>query len=486
MKNDEIVQIGAARFDPVGLALRDGSGRDISLRRQSAEVLRFFAHRPGEVVSKDEILTAIWPNTHVTDASLVQCIKDIREALGDPDRALLETLPKRGYRLKDFDLRSSGDAATLMRPVLLLRPFSVSGNDDPGTGVLVSRSAANYLSHYTEFAVHPMANPEPDGHYVLEGSILRSGDRLHIWGQLLDGFDGECLWSESFELLESDPINAHDKIGQCIAAIFGDRIANRPPPGDRLSEQSALRYYLAARAATWRYTEADLYQAEALNRRALEVEPTSAFGHMGLGFVYMYNFANGWGDMRRNEALKQAAEHAELGLKLAPFDYGAHYCRGKVHRFEGDLDRAVLRYRRSLELNPVAPNVRHALGHALLLQGKAQESLTYQEETYAMAPTKTTWSYGVMALALWANGRVEEALTMALRKGANMATSDLTSLAVYQVETGHLGDAKRTIGAILDHDPTWRLGSNYLSKSFQDKRTRDRYINALREAGAPE
>lgn len=99
MKSDEIVQIGNCQFAANTLTLSDRSGQHVPLRRQSCEVLRYLSLRPGEIVSKHEVLGSIWPDTHVTDASLVQCIKDIREALGAENRDLLETVPRRGYRL---------------------------------------------------------------------------------------------------------------------------------------------------------------------------------------------------------------------------------------------------------------------------------------------------------------------------------------------------------------------------------------------------
>ena len=79
--------------------LRTVEGKAVDLRSQSAEVLSALAARPGEIVSKDALMQTVWPDTFVTDDSLTQCIADIRRALGDDEHAIVETFPKRGYRL---------------------------------------------------------------------------------------------------------------------------------------------------------------------------------------------------------------------------------------------------------------------------------------------------------------------------------------------------------------------------------------------------
>src|SRR4051812_16550566 len=78
--------------------LRDRSGNPIVLRPQSFAVLRYLSENINRLVTKDELMEAVWPGTAVTDDSLVQCIHEIRRALCDEDHALLKTVPRRGYR----------------------------------------------------------------------------------------------------------------------------------------------------------------------------------------------------------------------------------------------------------------------------------------------------------------------------------------------------------------------------------------------------
>ena len=62
-------------------------------------MLRHLVENPGRLVTKDELMQAVWPGVAVTDDSLVQCIGEIRRALGEEGKGLVETVPRRGYRL---------------------------------------------------------------------------------------------------------------------------------------------------------------------------------------------------------------------------------------------------------------------------------------------------------------------------------------------------------------------------------------------------
>src|SRR5689334_21714602 len=86
-------------LDPARGRLTDPAGRDIFLRPKSAEVLRHLIEHAGQVVSRNALMAAVWPNVFVTDDSITQCITEIRRALGEDGARLLRTLPRRGYLL---------------------------------------------------------------------------------------------------------------------------------------------------------------------------------------------------------------------------------------------------------------------------------------------------------------------------------------------------------------------------------------------------
>ena len=67
------------------------------LRPKSFDVLLYFVRNRGRLVTKDELFDNVWANVVVTENSLVQCIKEVRQALGDDGQTMIETVAKRGY-----------------------------------------------------------------------------------------------------------------------------------------------------------------------------------------------------------------------------------------------------------------------------------------------------------------------------------------------------------------------------------------------------
>src|SRR3954463_10525442 len=92
------------RFDRYVLDLERGcilaGNEEIAIRPKTFEFLRYLVSNPGRLVSKDELLTAVWPNVLVSEDSLVQCVTELRRALRDQEQRLIKTLQRRVYRFE--------------------------------------------------------------------------------------------------------------------------------------------------------------------------------------------------------------------------------------------------------------------------------------------------------------------------------------------------------------------------------------------------
>jgi DNA-binding winged helix-turn-helix (wHTH) protein/tetratricopeptide (TPR) repeat protein len=84
-------------LDDERAGLRGPDGSPIRLRPKTFEMLRLFAANPGRVLSKQELMEAVWPNIHVGEDGLFQCIREIRAALGDEQRQIVKLVSGRGY-----------------------------------------------------------------------------------------------------------------------------------------------------------------------------------------------------------------------------------------------------------------------------------------------------------------------------------------------------------------------------------------------------
>ena len=91
------------QFEDYTLDIARGSlrtaDREVQLRPKSFEVLRYLVENADRLVTKEELIKAIWPNVVVTDKSLTHCISEVRKAIGDSKQAIIATVPRRGYRL---------------------------------------------------------------------------------------------------------------------------------------------------------------------------------------------------------------------------------------------------------------------------------------------------------------------------------------------------------------------------------------------------
>ena len=211
------------------------------------EVLALLAKHRGEVISKDEIIRQIWPDTFITDEALWRCISELRKILGDDDKCpqFIQTVPKRGYRLiasadnpeacPCIRLRRSGlrVPAEIIGSIAVLPFVDMTQEKDQGclcesiaeevTNTLAGMPGLSVAARTS--ALHANLQTEDVRKIgeqlnvcaVLEGSIRRVGDRLRIVVQLICARDGYHMWSERFDFHKEDPFAVQDAISHAIA-----------------------------------------------------------------------------------------------------------------------------------------------------------------------------------------------------------------------------------------------------------------------------
>ena len=109
----QILPINEFTLDLTRGCLRAGD-RNIELRPKAFAVLHHLAENAGRLVPKQELYQAVWPDVVVSDDSLVQCIRELRDKLGDEEHCLIKTVHRRGYLL---DVPVTIDAASVKFPV---------------------------------------------------------------------------------------------------------------------------------------------------------------------------------------------------------------------------------------------------------------------------------------------------------------------------------------------------------------------------------
>ncbi len=129
-------------FDDFTLDLDRGcllrAGQEVKLRPKSFDVLKYLIEHRGRLIGKNDLMQAVWPDAFVTDNSLVQCLIEVRRALGDDSQRYVKTVPRRGYI---FEAQMSERAADGQKAILAeqiegakLNIGEIDARDDIGRG----------------------------------------------------------------------------------------------------------------------------------------------------------------------------------------------------------------------------------------------------------------------------------------------------------------------------------------------------------------
>lgn len=526
--------------------LRTVDGKAVDLRSQSAEVLSVLAARRGEIVSKNALMEAVWPDTFVTDDSLTQCIADIRRALGDDRHLIVETLPKRGYRLN----ADPTDAATPDAPgkervrtrslgsfilaamvvvaamigayygadiwratpvassdmsriaVLPFEDFSTGADkgylsDAVAEGIIteLARSktytviARNSSFRYRGQSVDARQIGEELGvDYLLEGSQQKIGDRLKVTAQLLNAHDGSHVWANTYNQEIGDLFVVQEKIIRTLADRVGRRI-ERAWPQSGAAQVSALRYVLIGFAELEKDNSASGNELlRQFSLKAIEADPNAQFGYIGMAFHYR-NDAVFWHKQENNpdEALKHAAEYADKALQLAPDDANAHYARAKIHTEAGEIEQAIARYDQAIALNPSASNVLAGSASPLLFVGRIDEAIDRIKQAMGIDPFHPDWYHWDMGWALWEKNDCEAALT-AMRKMSRIPSGAHRMLAGIHACLGNKREAKEALVVFLKDSPGDSISKQrkQWEKNYTAPGALERWIGHMRFAGLPE
>ena len=223
------------------MVLKDGVA--VPLGRRGIALLAALLDARGQVVEKDALIAAAWPGMIVEDGNLTVQITALRKALGQRADGTdwIVTARHLGYRLVAGETVTSGEAAGVRRPAMAVLPFAnLSGDaeqDFVADGVVEDLITA--LSRFRTFAVVSRNSSfvykgravdarvtarELGVRYLLEGSVRRSGDRIRVTAQLIEGATGEHLWAEKFDGAARDMFDFQDTITETVIGLIEPHI----------------------------------------------------------------------------------------------------------------------------------------------------------------------------------------------------------------------------------------------------------------------
>lgn len=391
----------------------------IPVAPQVFDLLAYLIRHRDRVVTKDDLVAAIWDGRAVSDSALTTRINAARVVVGDSGEGqrLIKTLLRKGVRFVGAvqeqtpaaETRSAAEhpasaPALPEKPSIAVLPFTnMSGDaeqdyfadgmaEDITTALSKVRwfsvAARNSAFAYKGKAVDVReAGRELGARYVLEGSVRKAGNQVRITAQLLDSTTGHHVWAERYDRELADTFAVQDETTEQVVAAIEPRLyaaeglrAKRKPPESFDAWECVVR----ALALLNSRAKGDILAAQAFLNKAVVLDPNYAKGHSLLSFATTLGVHMGWD--RIEDKVKAATAAAHQALQLDADDPWSHLSVGYVLAWRRQAAKAVPHYEKALALDPNFATAHWLLGLALNYLGRADEAFTHAEMAANLSP----------------------------------------------------------------------------------------------------
>lgn len=496
----DTLMIGNTIVDLASGTVVGPDGRRAALRPKPAAVLTVLAARPGHIVSKAELLDTVWASRFVDEDALVQCIGDIRRALG-ADGAALKTYAKRGYSLDTAppvrhhpmsrwsmalafatlmligglwtatsfrDENPSPDAG----PAIAVLPFSALSEGERWQRLaqaltldVISDLARNdWIFVYADAASRSLADAGLDAardmgaDYLLTGSVQTEAGRARLSVALIGTQSGQHMWGEQFtgsvaDLLDLQRDASEAVIGQLAARWSGPiaRHERAAAVGRGAANLTAYDLYLQAAERIQVYGLSDMEEAERLLKRAVALDP--GFGEAWAKLSLLsYSRVHPEMTEAEMEALWAQGDAAALeAIRVSPDVPTALVQAANVVRWT-DPDRAEQMVRRAATL---APNDADLLAYmafrALHFPALGEEAMGWIERAITLNPTRPDWYDWNRGAVMVLNGYYDEAVSSYRRAPDHIEAR--AGLVAALALAGHEDEAREKMAALMAQTP---------------------------------
>jgi TolB-like protein len=493
------------------------AGTPLQLRPKSFDVLAYLSRNRGRLVSKTELIDHVWGHVAVTENSLVQCIKDIRQVLNGNGEFEIKTVPKRGYVFEGVLAEAASRAneanagefpALPDRPSIAVLPFeNLSEEPDQehfADGVtedlITGLSRIKWLfviaRNSTFIYKHRPADVSAIGRelgvrYLLRGSIRRAAKRLRISAQLIEAQNGLHHWAEQYDRELGDIFAIQDEIARNVVGAIEPFVL--AAEGTRAFARSAPdlgAWELVARAQThvWRLNREDSRAAIDALRRAVDSYPNYEPARSLLGFCLVFAAHNGW--IGRNDGMKAGREHTLRAIELDHWTTWGQIALGYLRMMERRTAEAIAAFEAAVRLNPNSAAAHCYLSHGCAFAGRDREAIGNAETAIRLSPMDPEMAmfFGGIAVAHYTAGRYDRALhysdeLLRLRPGFQGAQR-LRCAALAQL--GMIAEARQYLEHVRIGQPQLTLQWIRESVPYQTAETMERFLEGMRKAGVPE
>jgi TolB-like protein len=367
---------------PQGLLRLDGTGNaePVALGSRALDLLRLLVERQGEVVSKETILSTVWPGATVEESNLTVQIASLRRVLdrNHGRESKIQTIRGRGYRFTAAVSRGDKAAAPPLgaelpdKPSIAVLPFeNLTGDptrdyfaDGMVEEIITSLSRIRWLFVIARSSSFTYKGQNVDVRqigrelgvrYLLEGSVRRDAGLVRIAAQLIDTTTGVHIWGDRFDGQLEDSFALQDKVAFEVAGIIevslttaeAERVIRRPA-----ADPSACDLYLRAMTLSWAWSRESTRAALDLLTRAIRRDPNYGPA-LALASACQTNLHLGrWTD-DPEVSRREATDLARRALRCAGGDAVVlGYAALTLGYFGEDIGASIALVDRALTLNP--------------------------------------------------------------------------------------------------------------------------------------
>jgi TolB-like protein/tetratricopeptide (TPR) repeat protein len=498
----------------------------IALAPQVFDLLEYLIRNRDNVVTKDDLISAIWNGRVVSDAALTTRLNAARTAIGDTgkDQQLIKTLPRKGFRfvgsVHEQERQpiatvhgNGGVTPSISTPPLsiVVLPFANIGGDPEqeyfvdgvteslttdlsrvgGLFVVARNSAFSYKGKAIDAR---QVGRELNVRYVLEGSVQRSGSRLRVNVQMVDAGSGNHIWAERFDKPVADLFDMQDEIVSRLTHPLGVQIIGAEA---RRAERSAhpdavdLIFQGFARVNKGQTPEY-LAQARCFFERALAIDPRSIGALVGIAMADAFIAGNLLGEDR---ALRCAAAetNAVQALSLGPNYAMAHLTLGVVYMLTNRAAQGISEFEHALKLDRNLAEAHGCIGLAKIFIGRAEETEGHVREALRISPRdvsifRWTLTVGAAKIHLGADAEAIVWLRESIEANRNVPTAHFW-LAAALALSGAVDEARAAARAGLALNPGYTIRRQRLGASSDNSAYLsglERFCEGIRVAGVPE
>jgi TolB-like protein/Tfp pilus assembly protein PilF len=497
--------------------LRRG-GELIAVQPQVFDIITYLLQNRQRVVSKGDLLTALWDGRNVADSTLATHINAARKAIGDSgdEQRLIRTVARKGLRfIGNVEMKSAAASApspatasqrpstrAAERPGIAVLPFvNMSGDADQeyfsdgiSEDIITALSklrwffviARNSSFSYKGRAVHirEVAN-ELGVSYVVEGSVRKEGERVRITAQLIDAASGSHLWAERYDRKLADVFAVQDEIAQAIVATIEPKLysaehirAIRKPP----ENLDAWDLVMRALWHYWRVTREDNRNAQELLEKAIAIDPDYAQAHAVLAVSHTFGAHMGWEDAATVTPIAARAAHA--AVRADHEDPWAHLALACAHVYRGRIEDALASFENALRLNPNFALAQAYYGLVQSWTGRWREGAEAIRRAIRMSPRDPLSAIydGIAAHIAFVGGEFAEAIALS-RKSIRQRSDFVGAWRVLTASAGMAGEievAREALGQLRRLQPDI---SHWLANLPYNGEEHDRFVEGMRRAG---